>query len=159
MIMYVVIVIACVLPVVLFVRAASSKSRQVIGSLKKLAGKLPARHDVWLSRGMAFDEATRRLFYVNHDTTAAIAETIPADSIMSCQVMVNGKNVPDSKKTLDMADVQEIELQVLTSGGAGVYQLRFFVLEIDGPFQANFHFQLARKWKKWLGELKGKKVA
>lgn len=159
MIMYVVIVIACVLPVVLFVRAASSKSRLVISSIKKLAGRLPARHDVWLSRGMAFDEATRQLFYVNHDTAAAIAETIPVDGIISCQVMVNGKNAPDSKKTLDMADVQEIELHLLTSGATATYQLRFFILEVDGPFQANFHFQLARKWKKWLGELKGMKVA
>jgi hypothetical protein len=148
-IMYVVLSAACIVPVVLFVRAASSKTRLVTGSLKKTIKKLPSQYDVWLTRGMAFDPATESVVYVNHDPDDEKNTQLWLSEIAECQVMVNGKKVAADQKNIDMNATKSIELMIITRGAnRGENLLRFFTVDIDGPFQANFHYQLARKWRK-----------
>lgn len=149
MIMYVVLSAACIVPVVLFVRAASSKTRLVTSSLKKTIKKLPSQYDVWLTRGMAFDPGTESIVYVNHDPDDAKNLQLWLSEIAECQVMVNGKKVAADQKTIDMNAAHLIELLIVNRGASrGENLLRFFTIDIDGPFQANFHYQLARKWRK-----------
>jgi len=148
-IMYVVLSAACIVPVVLFVRAASSKTRLVTNSLKKTIKKLPSQYDVWLTRGMAYDPATESIVYVNHDPDDAKNAQFRLSDIAECHVMVNGKKVASDQKNIDMNDTKSIELMIVTKGSShGENLLRFFTIDIDGPFQANFHYQLARKWRK-----------
>jgi hypothetical protein len=153
-IMYAVIIIACVAPVVWFARNASSKSRLILKSIKAVTGKLPARHDVWTDRGMAFDTVTNRLVFVNNSQSEVITQDIQADEIIDAYVLVNGKKAADSKKTIDPANVNTIVLQLIcTSKANGEILLTFFDVNSDGPFHANIHYQIARKWKKAILEL------
>ncbi|MEQ9098041.1 MAG: hypothetical protein RIF36_03935 [Imperialibacter sp.] len=152
-IMYVVIIIACVAPVVWFARTASSKSRLILKSIKTVTGKLPAQYDVWTDRGMAFDTITSRLVFVNNSQPEVITQVIQSDEIIDAHVLVNGKKAADSKKTIDPANVNTIVLQLISSSkDNGEILLSFFDVNSDGPFHANIHYQLARKWKKTILE-------
>lgn len=150
-IMYVLMTAACIIPIVFLVRAASAKSRQVVRSLKQICGQLPPQYDIWQTRGLAFDERAQKLVYVNHDSEVPLTVTVQAGAIADIQVHINGRKASGEKKTLEPAGVSTIDLLVAEQSGES-HTLRFFEMEQDGPFQANFHYQLAKKWKKLVAE-------
>jgi len=86
--------------------------------------------------------------YVNHDTDDERNIQFLLFEIADCHLLLNGKKAPADQKNIDMNVTRLIELMIVTRGASrGEHLLRFFTIDIDGPFQANFHFQLARKWR------------
>ena len=156
---YIIITVACILPIVLLVRSASARSRLVTKSLKRVLKKLPSEHDVWSGRGIAYDPLTRSIVYVNCDAGQEKQFSVELASVSKCLVKVNGRAVAEDKKIVEPKDVDKIELCFQMNGAKGNEEnLLFFVTDPDGPFQSNYYYQLARKWRKRVNEEIGKQT-
>ena len=156
---YIIISVACILPIVLLVRSASAKSRLVTKSLKRILKKLPSEHDIWSGRGIAFDPLTRSIVYVNCDAGQEKQFSGELARVSKCFVKVNGRAVAEDKKTVEPKDVNTIELCFQMSGPKMKEEnLLFFVTDPDGPFQSTYYYQLARKWRKRIGDEIGKQT-
>lgn len=147
---YAIISMVCIVPVVFLIRSASAKTRLVKQSLKKLMKKLPEEYDIWSERGIAYDPLHKRLQYVSVNSTKETAVTIDLSDVTKCVVKVNKRVVTEEQKTVDPKDIYSIELcfEMLTKEES----LVFFLVDPDGPFQSNYYYQLARKWRKRVNE-------
>lgn len=156
---YIIISVACILPIVLLVRSASARSRLVTKSLKRILHKLPAEHDIWSGRGIAYDPLTRSIIYVSCDIGREKRFSVELDSVSRCLVKVNGRAIAEDRKIAEPKDVNTIELCFQMSGPKMKEEnLLFFVTDPDGPFQSNYYYQLARKWRKRIGDEIGKQT-
>lgn len=148
---YIIISVVCIAPIIMLVRSASQKSRQVTKSLKKHFGRLPKEYDIWSGRGIALDATATQLVYVSCDGGKEEKVLVGLAGIRKCIVKINRKPVPENKQTIDPKDVLLIELSISGSGPEDE-DLVFFQVDTDGPFQSNYYFQLARKWSKRLNK-------
>ncbi len=150
---YAIISMVCVVPVIFLIRSASAKTRLVKRSLKKQLKKLPEEYDIWSERGIAYDPLHKRLQYVSVNSEKETAVAIDLSDVMKCVVKANKRLVSEDQKSVDPKDIETIELCFEMSGAKKAEEnLLFFKVDPDGPFQSNYYYQLARKWRKRVNE-------
>ena len=111
--------------------------------LIKLNSNLPIVNDIWLRRAIAIE--SDKISFVNLGSNEKFF--VDLAKIIDCSILLNTDEIITRERDIASADTLDV---VLVERGLKnkFIKMNFYDAHHDEPVQANYHLQLAMKWKK-----------
>jgi len=134
---------AIVVPIALLIRSATKANSMLKKELIKLNSNLPIVNDIWLRRAIAIE--SDKVSFVNLGSNEKFF--VDLAKIIDCSILLNSDEIITRERDISSADTLDI---VLVEKGLKnkFIKMNFYDTHHDEPVRANYHLQLAMKWKK-----------
>lgn len=148
------ILFAIAVPIFLLIRSATKANSMLKKELIKLNTNLPIVNDIWLRRAIAIE--SDKISFVNLGSNEKFF--VDLAKVIDCSILLNTDEIITRERDISSADTLDV---VLVERGLKnkFIKMNFYDTQHDEPVQANYHLQLAMKWKKIiLGRIQSKKA-
>lgn len=134
---------AIVVPITLLIRSATKANSMLKQELIKLNSYLPIVNDIWMSRAIAIEAS--KLTFVNLSNHERFF--VDLSKVIDCSIVMNNDEIITKERDISSADT--LDLILVEKGLKHKFiKMNFYDTNLDEAVQANFHLQLALKWKK-----------
>jgi len=150
----VLLVVACVLPLVLASRKRKKKEHQLLNDLQTFADKFNAKiadHELWNGTAIGLDKNLMKLFFIRTTSGVQFEREVSLAEVKSAKIAKTGKSTKG--KDGDVQLIEKLELELLfTDPNKPRVLLEFYDCNRDN-ITLSGELQLLDKWVKYVNEL------
>jgi uncharacterized pyridoxamine 5'-phosphate oxidase family protein len=149
----VLLVVACVLPLVIANKKRKRKSKQILNDLKSFAAKYNSKiseHEIWSGTAIGIDKEQLKLFFIRANEGGLFEWHVNLASIQKSSVSTTGKSIKSTDG--DTHFVERLEMELTFNDGQPRMLLEFYNNNRDN-ITLSGELQLLEKWVKNINEL------
>jgi hypothetical protein len=153
-----IVILACISPIIIMVRVRAQKTKKMLQSLQKFAqeqGCKISQHEFFSDFVLGIDEVKKFVFFHKYGKENSISQYVDLANIQTCKVVKQSRNVKVGNESASM--ISRLELSFVPIGKSQDEQ-SFLLFDLETNKQLSGELQFSEKWAQVInGYLKNKK--